>query len=224
MMFAQIGSKSEGALEYGFDDDLEYDLAQINAQSDDSDYEFAEVAGSSESQGSSRSSSSSSSSSSSKSSSSSGSNNDAQVGADEEYGFFAQTMTAAEIEEELEDNREFFKTFLAQIGIHEGDQFLAQLDAEIDKDQLDTMLMDPNIYSGLAQLAADYYAAPPTKTEQVLSQIEATDDEAEMHQLLSQLSADELNKLSTMLEGVNDGLTLAQTERFDENELYDDYF
>ena len=124
---AQVGAKSEGALDFGLDDDLALDLAQINAEIED-EYdvdEFAEIEGGSNTDTSSESSSSSAS-----DANSQDSNDLAQI------NDFAQTgaMTEAEIEAEIKDNREFFTTFLAQMGINEGEQFLAQLGEHLTDD------------------------------------------------------------------------------------------
>ena len=72
----------------------------------------------------------------------------AQINAEIEAEAFA-----AEQEEALD----MFKNFLAQIGIEENEQFLAQLGEAVGDDTVGAMAMSPDIYMGLAQLASDYH-------------------------------------------------------------------
>ena len=119
----------------------------------------------------------------------------AQIGAELE----TMAMTEAEIEEELADNREFFTSFLAQMGIQDGGSLLAQLGDHMSQDQIDALIMDPKIYSGLAQIASDYYGKEPSNTHNVLSQISSETSEEEVDQLLAQLSTEELQELEANL-------------------------
>ena len=78
----------------------------------------------------------------------------AQIEFDEEETYsFAQIMTDAEAEE----NIEYLTDFLAQLGIEEAPELLAQLRTELDADQIQYLATNPDIYFGLAQLTAQYH-------------------------------------------------------------------
>ena len=72
----------------------------------------------------------------------------AQINADIE----AEALAA-----EQEEAMGIFKNFLAQIGIEDSEELLAQLGQVTSDDTIGTMAMSPEIYMGLAQIASDYH-------------------------------------------------------------------
>ena len=58
--------------------------------------------------------------------------------------------------------------FLAQLGIEDSHELLAQLSAEVDADQMQYMATNPDIYFGLAQIAEEYHSGQ----EEALAQTE----------------------------------------------------
>ena len=98
---------------------------------------------------------------------------------------------------EQEEAVQIFTNFLAQIGIDENEQLLAQLGQAMTDEQLKMMAMDPSIYMGLAQLASDYHNSRSEAVDNVLAQL-GTDNEEDMdeiNELLAQLDVNELEDL-----------------------------
>lgn len=74
---------------------------------------------------------------------------------------------------------------------------MAQLGEVISDDQLKMMAMDPSIYMGLAQLAADYHNSRDAAVENILAQVGSDDQEDldEINEMLAQMDVQELEEL-----------------------------
>lgn len=177
---------------------------------------------------------SSSSSSSGSSSSGSSSSSKAQVGAEEDFDHTAvlaqinaeieaetgaETEAYALLETELSkhagDTETFFTNFLAQIGVEDTETLLAELNSELSADEVMALATDPDTYMSLMQLATEMDTVPETaNVGDMMAQTAAYKEEdfGDVAELLGQLDASELDKLTGMLQGVNEGLTLAQAE------------
>ena len=110
---------------------------------------------------------------------------------------------------------------MAQNGIDDAENKLAQM-------HLSPQFMSELAEAGMAQVeAGDVKDSQQDMLAQIFSDMDdGGDDLGDMAQLLGQLGTDELDQLTTMLKGVNDGLTLAQASSSsnDDGDVYDGYF
>lgn len=115
---------------------------------------------------------------------------------------------------------------MAQIGVEDTETLLAELNSELSADEVMSLVNDPDTYMGLMQLAAETDAVPETDAYDMFAQTDSYEEDfGDVEQLLGQLDTAELNKLTDMLAGVNEGLSLAQgeakNEKSDNQEVLD---
>ena len=77
----------------------------------------------------------------------------------------AQTEAEAEAQAEAEANLEFFSNFVERMSL-DSEPLLAQLRSDgASEEDIQSLITDPTVYQGLAQIYADYFAEHPEEFE-----------------------------------------------------------
>jgi hypothetical protein len=98
---------------------------------------------------------------------------------------------------------EVFENFLAEIGAEDATNLFAQIKSELPEELVMAGIADPATYTALSQIAAEHHLSSYMEDATMLAQTFAEASDEDMEMMLSQLDADALDKLSTIIDDVN---------------------